>query len=119
MEHARWIPTPSGIVSGGWNYRDMASKRRTTPVVAGPLMQTPIFLVLFLAPVYLPLSLLTGWIHAVARVNPISYILEAARGFMAGDPVYVGLAFGLGILLVAVLLVWARRGLRSAEAAGA
>ncbi len=92
---------------------------RFRTVQAGPLMQTPVFLVLFLAPVYLPLSLLTGWIHAVARINPISYILEAARGFMAGDPVYVGLAFGLGILLVAVFLVWARRGLRSAEAAGA
>jgi ABC-2 type transport system permease protein len=92
---------------------------RFRTVQAGPLMQTPVFLVLFLAPVYLPLSLLTGWIHAVARFNPISYILEAGRGFMAGDPVYVGLAFGLGFLLVIGFLVWARRGLRSAEAAGA
>jgi len=92
---------------------------RFRTVQAGPLMQTPVFLVLFLAPVYLPLSLLTGWIHAVARINPVTYILEAARGFMAGDPVYVGLAFGLGLALIAVGLVWARRGLRRAEASGA
>jgi ABC-2 type transport system permease protein len=85
---------------------------------AGPLMQTPIFLLLFLAPVYVPLDLLTGWIHAVATANPLTYLLEAGRGLIAGDPVYIGLAFGLGAALVAVFTVWARGGLRRAEAAG-
>jgi ABC-2 type transport system permease protein len=33
-------------------------------------MQMPVFLILFFAPVYVPLALLTGWIHAVATVNP-------------------------------------------------
>lgn len=86
---------------------------------AGPLMQTPIFLLLFLAPVYVPLDLLSGWIHAVAKINPITYLLEACRGLVAGDPVYVGLAFGLGIAIAALLWLWAKRGLASAEAAGA
>ncbi len=40
-------------------------------------MQTPIFILLFLAPVYVPLHLLQGWIHGVARFNPITYILVA------------------------------------------
>jgi ABC-2 type transport system permease protein len=85
---------------------------------AGPLMQTPVFLLLFLAPVYVPLDLLTGWIHAVATVNPITYLLEAGRGLIAGDPAYVGLAFGVGLALVALFSIWARGSLRRAEAAG-
>jgi ABC-2 type transport system permease protein len=91
---------------------------RFRTIQAGPLMQMPVFLLLFLAPVYVPLDLLTGWIYAVARFNPASYLLEAGRGLIAGDPVYVGLAFGLGFALAIGLTFWALRGLRSAEAAG-
>ena len=36
---------------------------RAKTLQAGPLMQIPIFVGLFLAPVYVPLKLLTGWIH--------------------------------------------------------
>jgi ABC-type multidrug transport system permease subunit len=86
---------------------------------AGPLMQTPIFLLLFLAPVYVPLDLLTGWIHAVAKINPVTYVLEAGRGLIAGDPVYVALAFALAFALGGLFMIWSRRGLRSAEMAGA
>jgi hypothetical protein len=53
---------------------------------AGPIMQFPVFLVLFFAPVYVPLALLSGWIHAVATVNPLTRVLEAGRGFLAGTP---------------------------------
>ena len=84
----------------------------------GPGMQLPVFLVLFLAPVYVPLSLLEGWIRAVARLNPISYFLEAARGFLAGDPVTVGIAFGAAAALGVLFALWAVRGLRRAEASG-
>jgi len=91
---------------------------RFRTVQAGPLMQTPVFLVLFLAPVYVPLALLDGWIHAVATVNPTSYLLEAGRGLIGGNPVDVALAFGLAIAMAAALSVWALRGLRKAEAAG-
>ena len=34
-------------------------------------MQMPVFLVLFFAPVYVPLNLLHGWIEGAARVNPV------------------------------------------------
>ena len=57
---------------------------------AGPLMQVPVFLTLFLAPVYVPLELLNGWIHAVASVNPATFLLEAGRGLFAGEPTEVG-----------------------------
>src|SRR5439155_19502356 len=50
---------------------------RFRSVQAGPLMQTPIFTLLFLSPVYVPLHLLQGWIHGVAKLNPITYILTS------------------------------------------
>lgn len=91
---------------------------RLRTIQAGPLMQMPVFLVLFLAPVYVPLTLLGGTLHAVARFNPITYALEAGRGLIAGTPEQVALGFGLLLLLAAVFSVWALRGLRAAEAAG-
>ena len=85
---------------------------------AGPLMQVPVFLTLFLAPVYVPLALLDGWIHAVASVNPATFLLEAGRGLIAGHPVEVAAAFAVAFGAVALFALWAFRGLRSAEAAG-
>jgi ABC-2 type transport system permease protein len=82
-------------------------------------MQTPVFMALFLAPVYVPLDLLRGWIHSVARVNPLTYIVEAGRGFIEGQPTQVGAAFGGALALVVFFAVWARLGLRRAERAGA
>jgi ABC-2 type transport system permease protein len=91
---------------------------RVRSIQGGPLMQLPIFLILFLAPVYVPLSLLSGWIHAVASVNPITALLEAGRGFISGDPAVIALAFALGIALPLLFGIWSRTGLRRAEAAG-
>jgi ABC-2 type transport system permease protein len=91
---------------------------RFRSIQAGPLMQMPVFLTLFFAPVYVPLDLLEGWIEGVATVNPVTRLLEAARSLLAGDPQDVGVAFLVALGLVSVFLVWAVRGLRSAEAAG-
>jgi ABC-2 type transport system permease protein len=85
---------------------------------AGALIQMPVFVVLFLAPVYVPLGLLTGWIHSVARLNPATAVLEAGRGLLAGSPIKVALAFGLLAGAVALMAAFARRGLASAERAG-
>ncbi len=91
---------------------------RVRSIQGGPLMQMPIFLILFLAPVYVPLDLLSGWIHAVATVNPVTALLEAGRGFISGEPDVVALAFGLAIVLPILFAVWSFTGLRRAEAAG-
>ena len=91
---------------------------RVRSIQGGPLMQFPVFLILFLAPVYVPLGLLSGWIHAVASVNPVTALLEAGRGFIAGDPTVVALAFATAVVLPVVFALWARGGLRRAEAAG-
>jgi ABC-2 type transport system permease protein len=91
---------------------------RLRTMQAAPVMQIPIFLTLFFAPVYVPLSLLDGWIHALATVNPLTLILETGRDLLAGNPVEVAAAFAAALGLAALLSVWAIRGLRSAEAAG-
>jgi ABC-2 type transport system permease protein len=91
---------------------------RLRTMQAGPVMQMPAFLVLFFAPVYVPLSLLHGWIHALATVNPVTRVLEAGRSFLAGSPTEVGVAFAVAFALVAAFSLWALRGLRSAERAG-
>ena len=91
---------------------------RFRSIQAGPLMQTPVFLILFLAPVYVPLDLLNSWIEKVASINPITPILEAVRSLIAGAPEDIGIAFAIGIALVLAFGAWAIRGMRSAEAAG-
>ncbi|MEA2449703.1 MAG: type transport system permease protein, partial [Thermoleophilaceae bacterium] len=91
---------------------------RVRSIQGAPFMQMPIFLVLFLAPVYVPLNLLSGWIHAVATVNPVTAVFNAARSLIAGGPEGVAVAFAVGAGLIAVFGLWSLRGLRRAEAAG-
>ena len=92
---------------------------RLRTMQAGPVMQMPVFLILFFAPVYVPIDLLQGWIETVASLNPVTASLEAGRSLLAGEPEHVALAFGVAVALVVGFALWAVRGLRRAEAAGA
>jgi ABC-2 type transport system permease protein len=74
--------------------------------------------VLFLAPVYVPLALLGGWVHAVAKVNPFTPLIEGGRDLISGGTFDGGVVFGISVALVLVFGVWAIRGLRRAEQAG-
>jgi len=91
---------------------------RVRSMQGAPLMQVPMFVALLTAPVYVPLDLLQGWVHAVAEVNPVTVLLQSSRGMVIGDPVQVTLALALVAALVAAFGAWAIRGLRRAEAAG-
>jgi len=91
---------------------------RARTIQAGPAMQMPVFLALFLAPVYVPLDLLAGWVQTVARVNPVTPLIEAARGFVSGGDANIALAAPVALGLVVLFAAWALRGLRRAEAAG-
>lgn len=78
------------------------------------LVQVGIFATLFLSIGQVPLSVMRGWLHGAARVNPATNILRTARhGFLddvswsATWPGVVALA-GLG----AVLAAWAVTGFR-------
>jgi ABC-2 type transport system permease protein len=100
------------LVGYGWA-AGVAFRFRT--VQAGPLMQTPVFLIIFLAPVYVPLGLLRGWIHTVASFNPATAFLEAGRGLISGVHEHTGLAFICAVALIGLFSIWMLTGLRNAE----
>jgi ABC-2 type transport system permease protein len=91
---------------------------RTRTIQAGPLMQMPVFVVLFLAPVYVPLALLSGWVDTAAHLNPFTPLVETGRDFIAGTHPDALLAYGIALVLLSLFAMWGVRGLRRAEQAG-
>ncbi|HEV2712528.1 MAG TPA: ABC transporter permease [Gaiellaceae bacterium] len=91
---------------------------RLRTLQAAPLMQLPIFLSLFFAPVFVPVDLLAEWLRVIAHLNPVTLLLEAGRSLIAGTPTHVAYAFAAAAGMIAAFSVWAVRGLRKAEAAG-
>jgi ABC-2 type transport system permease protein len=91
---------------------------RTRTVQSGPAMQIPVFLVLFLAPVYVPRHLLSGWIETAAQVNPFTLIVEAGRDLLAGLDAEAELAYGAALAVAVLTAAWAIKGLRAAERSG-
>jgi ABC-2 type transport system permease protein len=85
---------------------------------AAPLIQLPAFLLIMTAPVYVPRDLIEGWVHSVANWNPMTAMLEAGRNLIIGAPAETLLALAIAAGMIAVMLNWARTGLRRAEAAG-
>ena len=92
---------------------------RLRTIQAGPLMQMPVFLLLFLAPVYVPLALLGGTLHA-SRGSTRSPT-RSRRGAASSPATRRRSRSGFGLAARSsrsCFSVWALRGLRSAEAAG-
>ena len=85
---------------------------------ATPLMQVPVFLFLFLAPVYVPRQLLGGWVHAVAPFNPATHVMETVRDLLAGQGSEYLTTLAVIVALLALVTIFMFRGLRQAEAAG-
>ena len=83
---------------------------RLRTIQAGPAMQMPVFIILFLAPVYVPLSLLGGWIQAVAKINPFTALIEGGRDLISGQSFDAALMFAIALALLAVFTVWAFAG---------
>jgi ABC-2 type transport system permease protein len=94
----------------------MAMRMRT--LQAAPLIQLPAFLIIMTAPVYVPRDLIEGWVGTVADYNPMTAMLEAGRNLIIGAPAETLAAIGIAAGLIAVMVNWARTGLRRAEAAG-
>jgi ABC-type multidrug transport system permease subunit len=52
---------------------------------AAPLMQVGTLAAILATTAYAPLALLQGWLHEVARLNPVTQVVDAARqGFVGG-----------------------------------
>jgi ABC-2 type transport system permease protein len=82
------------------------------------VMQLTMFVALYLTPAQVPLPLTTGWLHAVARINPVTNILRLARQGLVSKSspdslswanTWGGLVaiFGMSVLA----LIFAKRGL--------
>jgi len=77
---------------------------------AAPLMQAGMFLAVLLTTAYAPLELLEGWLQEVARYNPVTQVVDAARQGFIGEVTWAGTwpglvtIAGLAILLSAMAL---------------
>lgn len=81
---------------------------------AAPLMQAGMLVLILTTTAYAPLALLTGWLQEVARYNPVTQIVEAARQGFLGSATWAETWPGLVALagLAALLIVLALRGMR-------
>jgi len=57
----------------------------------------------FLAPTFVPLALLSGWLAVAAKLNPITYVLEAMRALL--NTGWDAQAIGISILACLILAV--------------
>jgi ABC-type multidrug transport system permease subunit len=71
---------------------------------AAPLMQAGMMGVILLTPAYAPLALLQPWLEKVAKVNPVTQVIEAARqgfvGTVTWSDTWPGLLALAGLLVV-------------------
>ena len=98
-------------VAAGWS---VGMALRFGSMKVAPLVQMALFLTMFLSTAQVPLAVMTGWLHGVARFNPMTNVLRLARegfvGEVGWDGTWGGLvALGAGILLFGWFAV---RGLR-------
>ncbi len=81
---------------------------------AAPLMQAGMLIAVLLTTAYAPSELLQGWLQEVARLNPVTQVVEAARQGFVGEVTWDGTWPGLVALvgLAAILSYFALRGMR-------
>jgi ABC-2 type transport system permease protein len=101
----------TALIGGGWA---IGLALRAKSMQIAPLMQMGIFLVVFLSTAQVPLTVMTGWLHQVARFNPMTNILALARQGFIGDVSWAQTWPGLLALAggIVVLGLFAVRGLR-------
>ena len=74
---------------------------------AAPLMQASVFIFVLFTPSYAPQQLLTGWLQHVAKVNPITKVLEAVRQGFTFDVSWATTGPAVLVLFLALLLTGA------------
>jgi ABC-2 type transport system permease protein len=87
--------------------------RIKSQAAAGP-MQASVMFTFFLSAAQMPLSEMNGWLHAIARVNPMTNVFRMARQGFVGDITWAHtwpalLTFALTIPLA---VLWASRSIR-------
>jgi len=99
------------LIAGEWA---VGVALRAKTMQAAPLIQMLLFLVIFLSTAMMPLNLLTGWVKAVAEVNPMTDILALSRQGFLGDVTWATTWPGLLALILgaAALGLFAHRGIQ-------
>jgi ABC-2 type transport system permease protein len=109
---ALWVAAAGvAVIATGWA---LGVVYRLKGPQAGPILQVGIFFTTFLSTGNVPLAAQTGWVRSVARINPMTNILELARqgylGHVHWNTTWPGLV-GL-VASSAVLWLFAARGIR-------
>ena len=76
-----------GVVAACWGTL-LALRYRSQS--AAPLMQAGMFILILTTTAYAPLPLLTGWLHTVAQLNPVTRVIDAARQGFVGEITWGG-----------------------------
>ncbi|MFH8983025.1 ABC transporter permease [Streptomyces varsoviensis] len=90
-----------------WGFLALGSWLRNKEVVAGigPLAMFPLT---FASSAFVPVHVLPDWLRFVAKANPLTYVVDAARrvalGWPLGDSLYAAVGATLALLLVVVFL---------------
>jgi ABC-2 type transport system permease protein len=99
------------LLAGAWS---TGVALRSKSLQAVPLIQAGLFIGFFLSTAQMPMHLLTGWLHTVARFNPMTNILQLGRQGYLGDVAWSTTWPGLVALTGAIagLIFFAYRGMR-------
>jgi ABC-2 type transport system permease protein len=101
----------TGAIAACWGVT-LALRYRTQS--AAPLMQAGMFILVLFTTAYAPLELLQDWLADIARINPLTQVVDAARLGFVGDPITwaeTWPAFAALAGLLAVLTFFALRGM--------
>jgi ABC-2 type transport system permease protein len=81
---------------------------------SGAIVQVGIFVVAFLSIGQVPLAVMQGWLHGVARINPLTNVLRMARQGLIGDVTWAATWPGLVVIAGGILVfgAFAATGLR-------
>jgi ABC-2 type transport system permease protein len=99
------------VIGTGWG---LGLAFRFKDMRASAIMQLSLFLALFLTTAQAPLSLMTGWLYHVARLNPFTAVIQLARTGFVNNANWGVAAVGVGSLVViGMIALWfADTGLR-------
>lgn len=72
-----------------------------------PFIQSVSLPLLLLSGVFLPMTLAPNWLEKLSKLNPLTYLVDAARALFAGDWGATAIATGVIVtLILSALLAW-------------